>query len=71
MIQPLNPQVLLSGNKLKSKIWVISIIFVMSVMTTNSQANETTHKTKRVPAEWERQEAIWICLLYTSPSPRD
>ena len=60
MIQPLNPQVLLSGNKLKSKIWVIFIIFVMSVMTTNSQANETTYKTKRVPAEWERQEAIWM-----------
>ena len=60
MIQPLNPQELLSGNKLKSKIWVIFIILLMSVMTTNSQANETTYKTKRVPAEWERQEAIWM-----------
>ena len=29
-------------------------------MTNNSQANETTFKTKRVPAEWERQEAIWM-----------
>ena len=29
-------------------------------MSTNSQANEATNKTKRVPAEWEPQEAIWM-----------
>jgi len=50
----------LSGNKLKSKIWIIFITLLISVISTNSQANEATNKTKRVPAEWEPQEAIWM-----------
>ena len=29
-------------------------------MNINIQANEATYKTKRVPAEWEPQEAIWM-----------
>ena len=29
-------------------------------MISNSQANEVIDKTKRVPAEWEPQEAIWM-----------
>ena len=29
-------------------------------MSNNSQANEFTYQTKRVPAEWEPQEAIWM-----------
>jgi len=56
----LNLQALLSGNKLKSKIWIIFITLLISVISTNSQANEATNKTKRVPAEWEPQEAIWM-----------
>ena len=60
MILPQNPLELLSGNKLKSKIWIIFITLLISVMSTNSQANEATNKTKRVPAEWEPQEAIWM-----------
>ena len=60
MILLQNPQALLSGNKLKSKIWIIFITLLISVMSTNSQANEATNKTKRVPAEWEPQEAIWM-----------
>ena len=51
---------LLSENKLKSKIWIIFITLLISVMINNSQANEVIDKTKRVPAEWEPQEAIWI-----------
>ena len=50
----------LNGNKLKSKILIIFITLLISVISTNSQANEDTNKTKRVPAEWEPQEAIWI-----------
>ena len=51
---------LLSGNKLKNKVWVIVITLLMSLIATNSQANEVIDKTKRVPAEWEPQEAIWM-----------
>ena len=44
---------------MKSKIWIIFITLFISVMSVN-QANEFNHKTKRVPAEWEPQEAIWM-----------
>ncbi|MCH1529938.1 MAG: agmatine deiminase family protein [Gammaproteobacteria bacterium] len=44
---------------MKSKIWIIFIILFISVMSVN-QANEFNHKTKRVPAEWEPQEATWM-----------
>ena len=48
------------GNKLKSTIRIFLIIFLVSVMNINIQANEITNKSKRVPAEWEPQEAIWM-----------
>ena len=48
------------GNKLKSKIWTIFITLLISGMSINSQANEVLHQSKRVPAEWEPQEAIWM-----------
>jgi agmatine deiminase len=51
---------LLSENKLKSKICIIFITLLISVMTINSKASEVIDKTKRVPAEWEPQEAIWM-----------
>ena len=60
MILPQNLLEPLNGNKLKSKILIIFITLLISVISTNSQANEDTNKTKRVPAEWEPQEAIWI-----------
>ena len=60
MILPQNPQEQLNGNKLKKKILIIFITLLISVISANSQANEDTNKTKRVPAEWEPQEAIWI-----------
>ena len=60
MILPQNPQEQLNGNKLKKKILIIFITLLISVISTNSQANEDTNKIKRVPAEWEAQEAIWI-----------
>ena len=60
MILPQNPQEQLNGNKLKKKILIIFITLLISVISTNSQANEDTNKIKRVPAEWEPQEAIWI-----------
>ena len=50
----------LSENKLKSKICIIFITLLISVMTINSKASEVIDKTKRVPAEWEPQEAIWM-----------
>ena len=60
MILPQNLLEQLNGNKLKSKILIIFITLLISVISTNSQANEDTNKIKRVPAEWEPQEAIWI-----------
>jgi agmatine deiminase len=60
LILPQNPQEQLNGNKLKKKILIILITLLISVISTNSQANEDTNKIKRVPAEWEPQEAIWI-----------
>jgi agmatine deiminase len=51
---------LLSENKLKSKICIIFITLLISVMTINSKASDVIDKTKRVPAEWEPQEAIWM-----------
>jgi len=52
----------LGENKLKSKIWIVLITLLVSVinMNINIQANESTYKIKRVPAEWEPQEAIWM-----------
>lgn len=47
-------------NELKSKIWIIIIAMLISVMSINSQANEPIYTAKRVPAEWEPQEAIWM-----------
>jgi len=60
LILPQNLLEPLNGNKLKSKILIIFITLLISAISTNSQANEDTNKTKRVPAEWEPQEAIWI-----------
>ena len=60
MILPQNPQEQLNGNKLKKNFLIIFITLLISVISTNSQANEDTNKIKRVPAEWEPQEAIWI-----------
>ena len=47
-------------NELKNKIWIIFIALLISAMSNYSQANEIIDKTKRVPAEWELQEAIWM-----------
>ena len=44
----------------KSKIWFISIVLLLSVIGVNTLANEVNKTTKRVPAEWETQEAIWM-----------
>ena len=60
MILLQNPQEQLNGNKLKKKTLIIVITLLISVISINSQANEDTNKIKRVPAEWEPQEAIWI-----------
>jgi len=43
-----------------SKIWIILVTLLVSLMNLNIQANEVTHNNKRVPAEWEPQEAIWM-----------
>ena len=44
----------------KSKIWFFSIAALLSVIGINTSANEVNNSTKRVPAEWENQEAIWM-----------
>ena len=44
----------------KNKIWSISILLLLSVIGVNALANEVNNKAKRVPAEWETQEAIWM-----------
>ena len=48
------------GNKLKNKSRFVFITALISLMSTNSQATETSYQIKRVPAEWEPQEAIWM-----------
>ena len=47
---------------MKSQIWIVLIILVVSIsnININLQADEATYMTKRVPAEWEPQEAIWM-----------
>ena len=50
----------ISENKLKRKIWIIFITLLILIMSNNIQANEFNYHTKRVPAEWEPQEAIWM-----------
>ena len=44
----------------KSKIWFSSLALLLSVIGINTSANEVNNSTKRVPAEWENQEAIWM-----------
>jgi len=60
VIQSLYKHAPLRGNKMKSKIWIIFVTLLISVMSINTQANEIINNTKRVPAEWEPQEAIWM-----------
>ena len=44
----------------KCKLWSISIVLLLSVVGVNALANEVNNTAKRVPAEWENQEAIWM-----------
>ncbi len=45
---------------MKSKIWIILTALLILGMVINNQVFGVTYKTKRVPAEWELQEAIWM-----------
>ncbi|MDG0970499.1 MAG: agmatine deiminase family protein [Porticoccaceae bacterium] len=40
--------------------WIVLLTLVMTVTSTTNQADEVQNVTKRVPAEWEPQEAIWM-----------
>ena len=52
---------MLGRNDLKIKLCIFLITLLVSSMNIISQASEMiTHETKRVPAEWEQQEAIWM-----------
>ena len=52
---------MLGRNNLKIKLCIFLITLLVSSMNIISQASEIiTHETKRVPAEWEPQEAIWM-----------
>ncbi|MDB9976199.1 agmatine deiminase family protein, partial [Candidatus Thioglobus sp.] len=44
----------------KSKVWYILIVLVLATIGINTLANDVNNTTKRVPAEWETQEAIWM-----------
>ena len=50
----------ISNTKRKRKIWLISIVLLLSAISINTLANGVNNSTKRVPAEWETQEAIWM-----------
>jgi agmatine deiminase len=45
---------------LKITGWTILLTFAMTVISATNQADEVQNVTKRVPAEWEPQEAIWM-----------
>ncbi len=52
---------MLGRNDLKIKLCIFFITLLVSSMNIISQASEIiTHETRRVPAEWEQQEAIWM-----------
>ncbi len=50
----------INNTKRKSRIWFISIVLALSAISINTLANEVSNISKRVPAEWETQEAIWM-----------
>jgi agmatine deiminase len=45
---------------LKSKICIFITLFLFLTLGINVHSTETNNSLKRVPAEWEPQEAIWI-----------
>lgn len=45
---------------LKITGWTILLTLAMTLLSTTNQADEVRNITKRVPAEWEPQEAIWM-----------
>ncbi|MDA8652435.1 agmatine deiminase family protein [Porticoccaceae bacterium] len=45
---------------LKITGWTILLTLAMTLLSTTNQADEVQNITKRVPAEWEAQEAIWM-----------
>ena len=45
---------------LKITGWTILLTLAMTVISATNQADEVQNVTKRVPAEWEPQEAIWM-----------
>ena len=60
----------LSGeNKLTRQIWITFITILVVLMSIDIKANEVNHKTKRVPAEFEPQEAVSYTHL-TLPTKR-
>jgi hypothetical protein len=40
--------------------WIVCLMLGISVISITCQANEVQNVIKRVPAEWEPQEAIWM-----------
>ena len=45
---------------MKSKICIFITLFLFLTLGINVHSTETNNSLKRVPAEWEPQEAIWI-----------
>ena len=45
---------------LKITGWTILLTLAMTLLSATNQADEVRNITKRVPAEWEPQEAIWM-----------
>lgn len=40
--------------------WIILFALAITAFSVNNEAGEAQNITKRVPAEWEPQEAIWM-----------
>ena len=47
-------------NKLLCQIWIVITTLLLAAMNISTSANELNYKSKRVPAEFEPQEPIWI-----------
>ena len=46
--------------KVRHRGIVLTVVFVMSTLISNSASASQSAVTKRVPAEWEAQEAVWL-----------
>ena len=46
--------------KFDSTVWTVCLFFGLFIMSVSAHGSEGQHVAKRVPAEWEPQQAIWL-----------